>query len=183
MNWLAFQSSFLLTFEILGCKYLVPWPSPVQVQMYLWFSPFLLILNQKKQQKLEDKCLVWALSVEQGLVKRFLENSPWQFLVILGIAGVWNSAFCDSVVWLFMCPVCSTSVRVHLILSIVLVLLYTLGLSVPFSCMIQYEFGVHWLTTVAGSQDVFCILENCHQSRFPWLMNVTISAQWVRPMS
>ena len=75
MNWLAFQSSFLLTFEILECKYLVPRSSPVQVQVWihLQFPPFLLILNQKKQ-KLE--CPMWALSVEQGLVKHFLENSP-----------------------------------------------------------------------------------------------------------
>ena len=76
MNWLAFQSSFLLTFWILECKYLVPQPSPVQVQVYLRFPPFLLILNQKKQQKLKDKCLVFAMLFVQGLMKHFLENSP-----------------------------------------------------------------------------------------------------------
>ena len=46
---------------------------------------------------------------------------------------------------------------VLLIFSILLVLLYTLGWSVSFSCTIQYELELFWLTTVAGSQDVFCL--------------------------
>ena len=77
MNWLAFQSSFLLTYETLECKVYFPHfqVSPVQFHLYtmiLQFPPCLLILNQKELK--ED--LIWAMLIAQGLVKCFLENSP-----------------------------------------------------------------------------------------------------------
>ena len=83
MNWLAFQSSFLLTYRILECRVCFPhFPqvSPV-VQFHLYtmilqFPPCLLILNRKKFE--ED--LIWAMSIAQGLVKHFLENSCEQSL-------------------------------------------------------------------------------------------------------
>ena len=37
--------------------------------------------------------------------------------------------------------------------------------SVPFSCMIQYEFGAHWFTTIAGSHVAFCLC--CTQTGVP----------------
>ena len=80
MNWLAFQSSFLLTYKTL--VYMVYFVhlsqvSPVQFHLYtmiLQFPPCLL--NQKQLE--ED--LIWAVSTAQGLVKRFLENSCEQSL-------------------------------------------------------------------------------------------------------
>ena len=74
MNWLAFQSSFLLTYEILECK--VYFPHFPQVYPVLWFHlytmilqfpPCLLILNQKELE--ED--LIWAMLIAQGLVNVF----------------------------------------------------------------------------------------------------------------
>ena len=90
MNWLAFQSSFLLTYEILECKVYFPRVSPV-VQFHLYtmilqFPPCLLILNQKELE--ED--LITAMSIAQGLVKHFLENSH-ESLTVLGIAGILDS--------------------------------------------------------------------------------------------
>ena len=83
MNWLAFQSSFLLNYETLECKVYFPhFPqvSPV-VQFHLYtmilqFPPCLLILIQKELK--ED--LIWAMLIAQGLVKCFLENSHEQSL-------------------------------------------------------------------------------------------------------
>ena len=62
-----------------------------------------------------------------------------------------DSDFLDSVIHSLACPVYLPSVGVDLILGIFLVGLYTFGCSVPFSCMIQYEFGAHWFTTITGS--------------------------------
>ena len=48
----------------------------MQVHLYtmvLQFPPCLLILNQKE---LEDECLIWEVSIAQGLMKCFVENSP-----------------------------------------------------------------------------------------------------------
>ena len=76
MSWLASQSSFLLTCDILECKvYIphVPQVSPVQFHLYtmiLQFPPCLLILNQKELE--ED--LIWAMLIAQGLVICFCER-------------------------------------------------------------------------------------------------------------
>ena len=125
MSWLAFQSSFLLTYETLVYTVFfvhLSRVSPVQFHLYtmiLHFPPCLL--NQKQLE--ED--LIWAVSTAQGLVKCFLENSREQSLTVLGIAGMLDSDLLDSVIHSFMCPVRSTSVGVDLIFSIVLVCLYT----------------------------------------------------------
>ena len=100
MNWLAFQSFFLLTYGILECRVWFPhFPqaSPV-VQFHLYtmilqFPHCLLILNQKELK--ED--LIWAMSIAQGLVKYFLDNSRKQSLTVLGIAGALDSDFLISV--------------------------------------------------------------------------------------
>ena len=54
-----------------------------------------------------------------------------------------DSVLLDSVVHPFIEAVCSPSVGVDLIFNMVLVCLYTLGCSAPFSCIIQYEFVAH----------------------------------------
>ena len=64
-----------------------------------------------------------------------------------------------------ICAFCSPSVGVDLIFNIDLVCLYTLGCSALFSYMIQYEFGAHWFTTIAGSHVVFCLC--CTQTGAP----------------
>ena len=80
MSWLAFQSSFLLTYETLVYTvYFVRLSqvSPVQFHLYtmiLQFSPCLL--NQKEL----TVDLIWAVLTAQGLVKCFLENSHEQSL-------------------------------------------------------------------------------------------------------
>ena len=127
MNWLASQSSFLLTYETLVYTvYFVHLSqvSPMQVHLYtmiLQFHPCLL--NQK--QLGED--LIWAVVTAQGQMRCFLENSCEQSLTILGIAGMLDSDFLDSVIHSFICPVHLPSVGVDLIFSIVLVCLYTFG--------------------------------------------------------
>ena len=121
MSWLAFQSSFLLTYETLVYTvYFVhlSQASPVQFHLYTMILQFPPCLLNQKQLK-ED--LIWAVTTAQDLVKRFLENSHEQSLTILGIAGMLDSDFLDSVDQSSMCPVCSTSVGVDLIFSIVLV--------------------------------------------------------------
>ena len=60
---------------------------------------------------------------------------------------------------------CLSSVGVDLIFNIDLVCLYPLGCSAPFSCTIQYEFGAHWFTTIAGSHVAFCLC--CTQTGVP----------------
>ena len=124
MSWLAFQSSFLFTYETL--VYMVYFAhlsqvSPVQFHLYTMILQFPPCLLNQKQLK-ED--LIWAVLTAQDLVKRFLENCHEQSLTILGIAGMLDSGFLVSVDQSFMCPVCSTSVGVDLIFSIVLVCLY-----------------------------------------------------------
>ena len=68
-----------------------------------------------------------------------------------------DSDFLDSVIHSLIWPVRLPFVGVDLIFSIVLVCLCTFGCSVPFSCIIQCEFGAHWFTTVAGSHVAFCL--------------------------
>ena len=137
MNWLAFQSFFLLTYETL--VYTVYFVhlfqvSPVQFHLYTMVLQFPPCLPNQKQLK-ED--LIWAVLTAQGLVKHFLENSREQSQDHIGNSWMLDCDLLDSVIHSIMCPVHSTSVGVNLIFSIVLVCLYIFGCSVPFSCMIQ----------------------------------------------
>ena len=66
-----------------------------------------------------------------------------------------------SLIWAF----CSPSVGVDLIFNIDLVQINILGCSALFSCMIQYEFGAHWFTTIAGFHVAFCLC--CTQTGVP----------------
>ena len=121
MSWLAFQSSFSLTYETL--VYMVYFAhlsqvSPVHFHLYTMILQFPPCLLNQKQLK-ED--LIWTLLTAQGLMKCFLENS--HSLTVLGIAQMLNSDFLDSIDQSFMCPVHLTSVGVDLIFSIVLVCL------------------------------------------------------------
>ena len=80
MSWLAFQSSFLLTYETL--VYMVYFVhlsqvSPVHLHLYTMILQLPPCLLNQKQLK-ED--LIWAESTAQGLVKCFLENSHEQSL-------------------------------------------------------------------------------------------------------
>ena len=155
MNWLAFQDSFSLTFWILECE-TVPWLSSTGAGAGVDAGKSIVsavssLSSDSKSVASVSAFVGWTRSCDIFSAELCLT----QFLVALEVAGVWNLAFSNSLNWLYVCLVSLT--LVHLILSIVLVLLYTLGWSVPFSCMIQYELELHWLTTVAGSQDVFCL--------------------------
>ena len=138
MSWLASQSSFLLTYETLVYMvYFVLFSqvSPMQFHLYTMILQFPPCLLKNQKQLRED--LIWAVVTAQGQMKSFLENSHEQSLTVLGIAGMLDSDFLDSVMHSFVWPVCLPYVGVDLIFSIVLVHLYTFGCSVLFSCIIQ----------------------------------------------
>ena len=136
MTWLAFQSSFLLTYETLVytvCFVHLYQVSPMQAHLYtmiLQFPPCCL-----KNELWED--LIWAVVAAQSRMKCFLENSHAQSPIVLGIAGMLDSDFLDSVIHSFIWAIHLPSVGVDLIFSIALIHLYIFGCSVPFSCIIQ----------------------------------------------
>ena len=81
MMWLAFQSSFLLTYETLVyAVYFVHLSqvSPMQVHLYTVILQFPPCLVKNQKQLRED--LIWAVATAQGQMKCFLENSREQSL-------------------------------------------------------------------------------------------------------